>query len=672
MREAVRGFAGSHEGRLLAVVVALGAFLSIATPSFATLQNVVDLLTSNAFAGMLAAGLLVVLVSGGIDISFTATASVAQYAAMTVANQHAAVGWLGVTAIAGAIGIVLGLLNAMLIGTLRLSSIIVTIATLNLFFGLLMFATHGDEIFALPDWFVNGASWVVYTDAQQTTYAINLQMLGLVAAFALTAVLLGRTNLGRQAYAYGSNPDAAQRVGIPVFRLNCLVYGYMGLIAGLASLVQAQNAQSVSPKLAGRARAGRAGRGGAGRRQPERRQRHRAGHHPGRGVAGVPAERAAAAGRSIVLVAGFYRRGDLGRGRGAGGGASAAQRCHPPGDGVSRAATAPPMRAAPRLGAVTLRLGGLLAALLLVFGLLLGERLFNATAIRSMAFQLPELGILSLAMMIPLLSGGLDLAIIATANLSALAMAYVFTHAPAGLSGTAALGWDGVALASGVVVALAVGLLNGLVVAYLGVSPILATLGSMTLVKGIAIGLTHGNVISGFPPGIVFLGNGTVLGVPAPLLVFAVVALPVAIMLGRSPLGTVIAMCGSNELAVRFSGIDTRRVLLRVYLLSALLSAVAGLVMMARFNSANAAYGESYLLITILAAVLGGIDPAGGFGKVSGLVLSLVALQLISTAANLLGVSEFLTLALWGAILLAAAGIGRLRLRLRPLPIRPG
>lgn len=242
----------SHEGKLLFVVLALIIFLSLATPSFFTLQNLVDLLTSYAFSGMLAAGLLVVLISGGIDISFTASASVAQYVAMTVANAYH-IGWLGVIGICGGVGIVCGLLNAILIGTLGLSSIIVTIATLNVFFGLLMFATHGNEIFALPDWFVNGASWIVYTDKNETPYAFNLQMLGLIGAFVLTALLLTRTNIGRQIYALGSNKDAAQRIGIKVFRLNLLVYGYMGFVAGMASLIQAQDAQSVSPNaLVGR------------------------------------------------------------------------------------------------------------------------------------------------------------------------------------------------------------------------------------------------------------------------------------------------------------------------------------------------------------------------------------------------------------------------------------
>ena len=311
--------------------------------------------------------------------------------------------------------------------------------------------------------------------------------------------------------------------------------------------------------------------------------------------------------------------------------------------------------------AVDRRLIALLVALLLVFGLLLGDRLFNPTSIRSMAFQLPELGILSLAMMVALLSGGLDLSIIATANLVALTMAYIITTMvpvdPGVLWGV----WQIVALLAGLVVALAVGALNGFVIAYLGVSPILATLGSMTLIKGIAIGLTRGGILSNFPGPIVFIGNGSVFGIPVVVLIFVVAALLMSVVLGRTPFGQTLNMLGSNEAATRYSGVDTRRALVKVYMISSLLAAIAGVVMMARFNSANAAYGESYLLITILAAVLGGISPSGGFGKVGGLVLALVILQLISTAFNLLDFSQFLTLAIWGGTLIAVAAVARLR-----------
>ena len=94
-----------------------------------------------------------------------------------------------------------------------------------------------------------------------------------------------------------------------------------------------------------------------------------------------------------------------------------------------------------------------------------------------------------------------------------------------------------------------------------------------------------------------------------------------------------------------------------VYLLSSLLAVVAALVMMARFNSANAAYGESYLLVTILAAVLGGVDPFGGFGKVGGLLMALIVLQVISSAFNLLNFSPFLTVAIWGALIIGVTAL---------------
>jgi ribose/xylose/arabinose/galactoside ABC-type transport system permease subunit len=241
----------------------------------------------------------------------------------------------------------------------------------------------------------------------------------------------------------------------------------------------------------------------------------------------------------------------------------------------------------------------------------------------------------------------------------------VMTRMVPGSEGIAWVGWQLVAIVAGFAVAGLIGLVNGYVIAYLGVSPILATLGTMTLCKGIAIGLTRGNVISGFPDPLIFIGNGTVFGVPFALVVFALCAVPVAILLNATPFGAKVYMIGSNEKATRYSGVDTRAVLLRLYVLSSLLAGVAAVVMMARFNSANAAYGESYLLVTILAAVLGGVDPFGGFGKVGGLILALVILQMISSAFNLLNLSQFLTLAIWGGILIAVAAVPHLRGLLR-------
>ena len=244
----LRAFRRTHEFRLLVVTLALVAGLSLATSRFLTLQNGLDLLTSASFTGMLAAGLLVVLVSGGIDISFTAIASVAQYLALE-AVLKAGVGWPGLFAVGLGVGTLLGLVNAVLISTLRLSSIIVSIAMLNVYFGLLMFLTRGNQLYNLPDWFLEAFSWVVYTDSQQNPYVLNAQIIGLVICFILTWLLLNRTSIGRQIYALGGNAEAAARVGFSAFRLNLVVYGYMGLIAGFASLAQAQLGQSVAPNV---------------------------------------------------------------------------------------------------------------------------------------------------------------------------------------------------------------------------------------------------------------------------------------------------------------------------------------------------------------------------------------------------------------------------------------
>jgi ribose/xylose/arabinose/galactoside ABC-type transport system permease subunit len=148
------------------------------------------------------------------------------------------------------------------------------------------------------------------------------------------------------------------------------------------------------------------------------------------------------------------------------------------------------------------------------------------------------------------------------------------------------------------------------------------------------------------------------------MVLFVLCACLVGVMMSHTPFGVSVRMIGSNERATRYSGVPTAWMLVGVYVVSSLLCCVAALIMMARFNSARAGYAESYLLITILAAVLGGVDPNGGFGKVLGLSLSLILLQIISTGFNLLGFSPHLTEAIWGATMILAIAIGIVRERL--------
>lgn len=290
---------------------------------------------------------------------------------------------------------------------------------------------------------------------------------------------------------------------------------------------------------------------------------------------------------------------------------------------------------------------GVLALMLAVNG----PGFFKVGNIQSMAFQMPELGILSMAMMITMLTAGINLSIIASANLAGIVMAQIMVSlAPS--DGGSALGVVLLALLAGLLVSALIGLLNGWLIAYLDISPILATLGTMILVSGFAIVLTKGYVISGFPNEMRFIGNGMILGIPLPLIIFLICAAGLGMLLTRTPLGTRIYLFGSNPTACFYSGVNNRAVLMRVYLISGLLAGVASMIMISRFNSAKADYGDSYLLLTVLASVLGGVSAAGGFGRVSGLVVALIMLQIISSGLNLMGVSAFLTVALWGAVLI--------------------
>ena len=302
----------------------------------------------------------------------------------------------------------------------------------------------------------------------------------------------------------------------------------------------------------------------------------------------------------------------------------------------------------------------LLMILVLFFSLIEPTAFPRGATVQAMMFQLPELGLLSLAMAIPLISGGINLAIIATANLAGLLMAWMLTRLmPPGTGGVELALWLSGTLLAGLVLCAVVGVVTGVLVAFVGVHPILVTLGTMTLLHGVGIYFTRGRTLSGFPDPLLAVSNGTVLGAPISFILFMLVAVAAHVLLTRRALGVRIHMVGSNLEAARFSGVDTRRVLIRVYLLSSLLCWLAAIVMMARFNSAGADIAQSYLLITILAAILGGIDPYGGFGRIAGLVLALVILQVISSGFNIVGLSPQLALASWGVILLLVIAIKR-------------
>ena len=304
-----------------------------------------------------------------------------------------------------------------------------------------------------------------------------------------------------------------------------------------------------------------------------------------------------------------------------------------------------------------------IALLLIILSLFIffPGRVLTANNFESMAFQLPELGILSLAIMITMLSGGINLSIIATANMAGIVSAFIMTRMITESMTGSPIPIILLAILAGWLVSLLIGIFNGVLIAYIGVSPILATLGTMTLVGGISILVTKGYVVSGFPEEYQYLGNGLFLGIPIPFLIFLGLAIFVSILLRRTPFGIANYLIGSNEIATRFSGINVNRTLVKIYALSGLLCGIASTIMISRFNSAKAGYASSYLLITILISVLGGVNPYGGFGRIGGLVLALFIMQLVSSTFNFLGLSSHLTIAIWGLLLLITIGLRNIK-----------
>jgi simple sugar transport system permease protein len=238
----------SHEGAVLLAIVVLCAVITAVNPNFLTLENLFDLLKSYSFMGILAIGVLFVLISGGIDISFTATSTVAMYVTAVVITTYGG-NMLIAFAIASVIGIILGAINALIIYYFNIHSIITTIATLNIYYGLLIVFSGGKWIYALPTWFREFAEVRVFTltNAEGIAYGLSIITVIWLVLLALAWVILRYMRIGRSIYALGGNPASAKRVGLNVFRLQLFVYAFMGWLAGIAGVILALLVQTVAP-----------------------------------------------------------------------------------------------------------------------------------------------------------------------------------------------------------------------------------------------------------------------------------------------------------------------------------------------------------------------------------------------------------------------------------------
>lgn len=226
------------EAWLFLVILCVGTLFGLTARDFLSLPNVIDLLETYSVQAVMAMGLFVVLVSGGIDISFAATASVAQYSAALIATQLGMPAPL-VIASGLAIGTALGCINAALIHYVRITSIIATIAMMSVSFSLLMYFSGGRSIYTLPEWWTDRIVFWQTETATGDLARITLPIVVMAAVALFTWAWMTHSSIGRQIYAMGGNPEAARRVGIGIGGLQFVAYGYLGFMAALAGLLQA-------------------------------------------------------------------------------------------------------------------------------------------------------------------------------------------------------------------------------------------------------------------------------------------------------------------------------------------------------------------------------------------------------------------------------------------------
>ena len=288
-----------------------------------------------------------------------------------------------------------------------------------------------------------------------------------------------------------------------------------------------------------------------------------------------------------------------------------------------------------------------------IMSVVLPNKFLRLLNFQSMFSQIPEFGLLAIAMMVAMISGGIDLSVVAITNLTGVVSALILTKMiTPEMSGSATFLMMAFAVFTAIGIAALCGLLNGVVISKFGVPPILATLGTQGLFLGIAIAITEGHGISTFPEKFLFIGSGMVGVIPMPFIIFVVIALLIYLFMNKTRLGLSMYMVGSNPTVSKFAGVDNDDVLIKTYVTTGLLAGVSSVIMISRVNSMRPGYGSAYLLQAILVVILGGVDPYGGYGSVLGVTMGIIILQVLQSGFNILAFTPFFKKFIWGFMLL--------------------
>jgi simple sugar transport system permease protein len=240
---------GYTEFYVALVIIAMATVITILNPAFLTFQNLFGLLKSFSVIGIMAVGILFVLILGGTpDVSFTAIAQVVEYTVVIITLQMGGSIFLAFL-MAAVMGTILGSVNGFILHFFRVPTIIVSIATFNIYFGMLYVFSEGQVVYEVHEMFRNFAEINVFTmtNAQGQQFGLELMPIIWLAVLILGWFILQHTTLGRNIYAIGGNEVAARRVGINVFRARVFVFSFVGFLSGIAGIVHATIVQSAIP-----------------------------------------------------------------------------------------------------------------------------------------------------------------------------------------------------------------------------------------------------------------------------------------------------------------------------------------------------------------------------------------------------------------------------------------
>ena len=303
----------------------------------------------------------------------------------------------------------------------------------------------------------------------------------------------------------------------------------------------------------------------------------------------------------------------------------------------------------------------ILVALLLIATITKGSIFWGGTNLTNLLLQMSIIGVVTLAELIVVLTGGIDISVGSALGLAAVISAGLF-GGPSVLLG----------LVVAIVIGGVVGTVNGWLVSFRGLEPFIVTLGMLALARGLVY--AYGNGIPINPKAAASyaaLGQTTLIGIPVLAIIWIAMVLLIGFLLNRTVWGRRVYAIGSNKEAARSSGIPVHATLWSVYILAGLLVGLGGWMFLARFASGTSTAGNLLELEAIAAVVIGGARLSGGYGKVFGAVVGTIIFAVIANLLSLLNVSTFLQDAFRGALILVAVTLATVQFTSRRKKIDP-